>query len=85
MGKDLEKCKLLKTAFDLKTANLDSLVAINIKLFNDLEEQQEMRLQLQKKLSQLNQEKEKYFKRKKRSWVVPAMCLIGGVVIGGNL
>lgn len=85
MGKNLEKCKLQKSVLDLKSKLLDSVTAMNIHHFNQLEAYQNERKTLQLQLESLNLEKQKYLKQKKRSWIVPAMCLIGGIAIGGNL
>jgi len=85
MAKDLEKCKLLENAFDLKTANFESLIAINNKLFIRLETDQKQREQLEKQVENLNKQKLKFTKQKKRSWAVPVMAVITGLVIGTNL
>ena len=82
MAKDLEKCKLLENAFDLKTANFESLIDINNKLFLRLETDQKQRNQLEKQVENLNKQKLKFTKQKKRSWFLPVVCLIGGVGLG---
>ena len=83
IGKDLEKCKLTQKAFDLKSANFDSLVNININLFKDLEIQQQERLELQNKLNDLNKEYTKAVKNQKQGWLIPALIGVSsGIIIG---
>lgn len=79
MGKDLEKCKLLQNAFDAKSANFDSLVKVNIKLFNDLERQQKERIEINNLLRELNEDYTKAVKQKKSGWIIPGM---GGIIVG---
>lgn len=84
--KDLDKCRLLKTAFDLKTANFDSITNINITLFNDLEKAQQERLRLQQSLQDLHTELNNVEKKKKQIWIVPGLLgVVGGIVLGVSL
>ena len=85
MGKDLEKCKLTKKAFDLKTAINDSLILQNIQYFKDLEEQRLEQEKLDKRIDELNKENLKLVKQKKSGWIVPVLVGLGGVVIGVSL
>lgn len=86
MGKDLEKCVLLQNAYDLKSANLDSILKININLFTDLETEQNNQIQLRKELETINEKLAKAQKQKKSGWLVPGLVgVIGGLVLGFSL
>lgn len=85
MGKDLEKFKSLKEAYQLKSSNMDSLIDINIKLFNDLDLQQKERIKIQSQLNELNKDYLKAVK-KKGGWLVPTLIgIIAGTVLGVSI
>lgn len=84
IAKDLEKCKLVTKAYETTSFNFDSILTMNVKLFEDLEKQQEERIELENSLRELNKEYNLMMKQKKTSWVVPGLSgvVIGAIVMG---
>ena len=82
MAKESRKCDSLKVAYKLKSTSLNTLIETNLTMFDELEEQRQKRLELQKRFNEINDQNLKLAKRKKNGLFYGIGGTALGIVVG---